>query len=119
VATVVVALTAGLGVAYATRTVTITSHISISGKILTFHGRVTASNAACDAGRKVRLYTTTGTKLGTTTTGTHGGWKIRASGFAGISLHHFYAKVARRAEGTAGTIYVCTAAKSRTIPFHQ
>ena len=38
------------------RTVTIASHISIKSKGLTFSGRVTAKNAACDSGRKVTLY---------------------------------------------------------------
>jgi Hemagglutinin repeat len=109
----------GVTSAFATRTVTITSHISIKSKSLTFSGRVTAKNAACDAGRKVTLYRTSALKLGSATTSSSGHWKITASGSAGISLGHFYAKVAKRSEGTAGTIYVCTAAKSKTIALHQ
>lgn len=108
----------GLTEAYATRTVRLASHISIkstsAGK---FSGKVSSTNAACDRGRKVTLYTTTSLKLGSATTGASGTWKIAPSGFAGISLHHFYAKVAKRTEGTAGTIYVCKAAKSKTVPF--
>jgi len=115
---VVVVLALGLSAAYATRTVRLASHISIkSTKGGTFRGKVTSSNAACDGSRKVTLYTTSSLKLASTTTGASGAWKITPSGFAGISLHHFFAKVAQRSEGTAGTIYVCKAAKSKTVPF--
>jgi hypothetical protein len=58
-------------------------------------------------------------KLGSATMSSSGHWKITSSGSAGISLGHFYAKVTKRSEGTAGTIYVCRAARSKTIPFHQ
>ena len=113
-----VVLALGFSEAYATRTVRLASKISIkstsAGK---FSGKVTSANAACDRGRKVTLYTTSSLNLGSTTTGASGTWKIKPSGFAGISLHHFYAKVAKRTEGTAGTIYVCKAAKSKTVPF--
>jgi hypothetical protein len=112
-------LVAGVTVAFATRTVTIASHISIKSQGLIFSGRVTAKNAACDSGRKVTLYRTSSLKLGSATTSSSGHWKITASGSAGISLGHFYAKVTKRSEGTAGTIYVCKAARSKTIPFHQ
>jgi hypothetical protein len=121
VAASVSALVLAIGVtgAFATRTVTIDSHISIKGNGLTFSGRVTAKNAACDSGRKVTLYRTSSLKLGSATTSSSGHWKITASGSAGISLGHFYAKVSTRSEGTAGTIYVCKAARSKTIAFHQ
>jgi hypothetical protein len=112
-------LVAGVTVAFATRTVTIASHVSIKSKGLTFSGRVTANNAACDSGRKVTLYRTSSLKLGSATTSSSGRWKITASGSAGISLGHFYAKVTKRSEGTAGTIYVCKAARSATIALHQ
>ena len=105
--------------AEATRVVTIASHVSIKSTGLTFSGKVTSPNAGCVAGRKVTLYRTNGNLLGTTTTGPSGRWKITALGSAGISLGHFFAKVKRRSEGTAGTIYVCAAAVSPTIPFHQ
>jgi hypothetical protein len=112
-------LVAGVTIAFATRTVTIASHISIKSTGLTFSGRVTAKNAACDSARKVTLYRTSSLKLGSATTNSSGHWKITASGSAGISLGHFYARVINRSEGTAGTIYVCKAARSKTIPFHQ
>jgi hypothetical protein len=113
----IVALALGIAGAEATRTVRIASHISIKSKSLTFSGNVTSSNAACKRLRKVTLYRASALVLGTTTTGSSGHWKITASGSAGISLGRFYAKVAKRSEGTAGTIYVCGAARSRTIRF--
>lgn len=117
-AATVLVLIACAGSAYATRTVTLASHISIkSHHNTTFTGRVTSSNPGCEAARKVTLYTTSKLKLGTTKTNNHGYWKIKASGFAGISLHHFFAKVAKLSSGAAGTIYVCKAATSRTIAF--
>lgn len=114
-----VVLIVGVAGAFATRTVTITSHISIKSAGLTFTGRVTAKNAACDSGRKVTLYRTPSLKLGSATANSSGHWRVTASGSAGISLGHFYAKVTKRSEGTAGTIYVCTTARSKTIAFHQ
>ncbi len=114
------ALATGLTPADATRTVKISSHITIKDKGLKFSGKVSAKNSACDSGRKVTLYRKSGSlKLGTATTSASGAWKIQPSGFAGISLGHFYAKVSKRTEGTAGTIYVCKGATSKTIPFHQ
>ncbi len=111
--------TLGLTAAEATRVVKIASHISIKSTGLTFSGKVTSPNAACATGRKVTLYRTNGNVLGSTTTGSSGRWKITASGSAGITLGHFFAKVKSRSESTAGTIYVCKAAVSPTIPFRQ
>lgn len=110
-------LIACLGSADASRTVDVASQISIaSHHNTTFSGRVT-SHPGCEDSRRVTLYTTTKLKLGTAKTNTSGYWKIKASGFAGISLHHFYAKVAEFSNGAAGTIYLCKAATSKTIPF--
>lgn len=113
-----VASTLSLTAAEATRVVRIASHISIKSIGLTFRGKVTSPNAACVTGRKVTLYRANGNVLGSTTTGSSGRWKITASGSAGITLGHFFAKVKRRSEGTAGTIYICKAAVSPTIPYH-
>jgi hypothetical protein len=111
-------LGAGAAIASATVTVTIASHISIfRGSGLAFKGRVTSSNPGCEASRKVTLFRANGLKLGTTHTGLHGRWRITPSGFAGISLGHYFARVSRRSEGTAGTIFVCKGATSRTIHF--
>jgi hypothetical protein len=115
---IAVVFVVGVGATYATRTVRLASHISIqSHHDTTFTGRVTSSNSGCDSARRVTLYTTNKLKLGRARTNTHGYWKIKASGFAGISLRHFFAKVARLSSGTAGTIYVCQAASSKTIGF--
>jgi hypothetical protein len=110
-------LAAGLTVAQATRTVRIASHITIKSKGLTFSGNVTSSKAPCKMARKVTLYRTPSLLLGSTTTSSSGHWKITVSGSAGITLGHFYAKVAKRSEGTAGTIYVCKGARSKTIRY--
>jgi hypothetical protein len=111
------ALGAAVTSAQATRTVKIASHLSITGKELTFSGRVSAAKAACRRGRKVTLYRKDSLVLGTATTSASGRWKITVSGSAGITLGHFYAKVSQRSEGTAGTIYVCKAATSKTIAY--
>jgi hypothetical protein len=118
-AALMASLTIGLATAEATRTVRIASQISIRSHGLTFSGKVTSSNPGCVVHRKVTLYRTNGDVLGTAKSGLHGHWKITAQGSAGITLGKFYAKVKRRSEGTAGTIFVCKRAKSKTIPFHQ
>ena len=111
-----------LGTADATSTVHIASHISIKSNGLRFSGKVTSSNSACESGRHVSLYRRLSgghrQRLGVTVTGASGKWHIRVSGFAGVSLSRFYAKVRRRAEGTAGTIFVCDSADSPTISLH-
>ena len=119
VATLTAVSLLSLATADATRIVRIASHISIKSNGLTFSGKVTSVNPGCLPGRKVTLYRTNGNVLGSTHTNLHGHWKITAQGSAGITLGHFFAKVKRRSEGTAGTIFVCKAATSRTIPFHQ
>jgi hypothetical protein len=111
------ALAYGLATAQATRVVTIASRITIRSEGLTFSGDVTSPNAACKGARKVTLYRKQSQMLGSTTTNAAGAWKITASGSAGITLGHFYATVKKRSEGTAGTIYVCKSATSKTIPY--
>jgi hypothetical protein len=114
-----VALAGVLGTAAAVRTVRIATHVTIKSDGLTFSGRVTSSNAACQGQRRVTLYREPSQALASTTTRASGRWKITASGSAGISLGRFYARVAQRSDGTAGTIYVCGTAKSATIAFSQ
>jgi hypothetical protein len=115
------ALTLGAGTpgASATRTVAIASSVSVHANGLTFSGKVGSSNAACRQDRRVTLYRTLSggghQALETVTTGVSGKWKVKVPGSAGISMAHFYAKAKRRSEGTAGTIYVCKSARSRTI----
>jgi hypothetical protein len=120
IAAALIGLAATLTAAEATKTVTIASHITIKGKGLKFSGKVTASNGACKPSRKVTLYrklTKGSSKLGSTTTSSSGSWTINASGSAGITMSHFYATVKKQSQGTAGTIYVCGAAKSTTIAY--
>jgi hypothetical protein len=90
--------------------------ITIKDKGLTFSGKVSALDPSCIVGRKVTLHRTNGNRLGSYVTHPSGKWKITASGSAGISLGHFYATVAQK---KVGTLLVCAAAKSKTIPFHQ
>jgi hypothetical protein len=115
-------LAAWLPAASATRTVKIPSQISIHERELHFHGRVTSTNSACESNRRVTLFRRfengTHQSLGSTTTDQGGHWRLHISGSAGISMARFYAKARRRSEGTAGTIYVCQHAVSRTISFH-
>jgi hypothetical protein len=103
--------------ALATRTVTIASHVTVKSSGLTFSGSVTASNAACKRSRKVTLYRTPSLVLGRVKSSSSGHWKITVPGSAGITLGHFFAKVRARSDGTAGTIYVCKAATSKTISY--
>jgi hypothetical protein len=111
------ALGAGAASAPATRTVRIASHVSIEGKGLTFRGKVTSANSACRRGRKVTLYRAGALALGSVRTNSAGRWKITVPGSAGVTLGRFYAKAQSRSEGTAGTIYVCRPATSKTIAY--
>ena len=105
--------------ALGTRTVKIPSRVTIASKGTVLHGRVKSPNHACVDGRKVKVKRViSGGKdqvMGTATTNGQGRWRLRLSGFAGISLARFYARVRRRAEGTAGTIYVCRPDRSREV----
>jgi hypothetical protein len=108
--------------AAATRTVKIPSQISIHERELRFHGRVTSTRSACETDRRVTLYRRfsdgSHQALASTKTDASGRWRIHITGSAGISMARFYAKAHRRSEGTAGTIYVCKRARSKTISFH-
>jgi hypothetical protein len=105
--------------AWGTRTVKVPSRVSIASSGMIMHGHVRSPNPGCLEGRKVKLKLDTSggndQAIGTDTTNAHGRWRIRVSGFAGVSLAHFYARVRRQAEGTAGTIYVCRPDRSRSI----
>ena len=119
-ALLVLAVLAIAATATATRTVRIASKVSIANHHgLHFVGRVTSSNHACVEQRTVSLFRVIENgpdqALGHDTSDEEGRWSAEVSGFAGISMSHFYAKVKRRSEGTAGTIYVCQADRSRTI----
>jgi hypothetical protein len=101
-----------------TNVVKIGSSVTIKSKGTTFHGRVKSKSGPCRRERTVKLFLVRKGRdqvAGKDTTNRRGKWRIRVSGFAGISMRHFYARVKKRSEGTAGTIYVCRAARSRTI----
>lgn len=107
--------------AAATRTIEIPSGITIKSHELHFTGKVTApaKYEPCKEQRKVTLFKVISggpdQAVGHDTTGADGKWSITPQGSAGITLSHFYAKVKKLSEGTAGTIYVCLGAKSKTI----
>jgi hypothetical protein len=107
--------------ATATRTIKVPSQISIASKSLKFSGKVTVPKTyePCAEQRKVTLFkVVTGgpaQPVGHATTNGKGNWTIIPQGSAGISLARFYAKVKFLSQGTAGTIYVCQAARSKTI----
>lgn len=111
-----VAVTAG-----ATRTIKVPSKVSIESKGLHFKGEVNtaAIYEPCEQQRKVVLFKVVGggpdQAVGHDTTNNHGKWSITPQGSAGITLAHFYARVKKLSQGTAGTIYVCQAAKSKVI----
>jgi hypothetical protein len=107
----------GLGViaTEASGAVKLPTFITIHSKGLTFRGKVKTTDPSCILGRKVVLHRTNGNLLGTYTTGPSGTWKITASGSAGITLGSFYATVKQK---NVGTVLVCKAAKSKTIPYH-
>ena len=121
VASAVVALMAALvAPAGATRTIKAPSQISIKSKDLKFTGKVTAPGyEPCTQQRKVILYKVVkggpDQAVGETRTSLKGTYSIVPQGSAGISLARFYAKVGKVSEGTAGTIYVCQAARSKTV----
>lgn len=109
------------GPAAATRTIKVPSQISIHSNSLHFSGKVSVPHAyePCREDRKVVLFKVVSggpdQAVGRDTTDGHGAWTITPQGSAGISLAHFYAKAKKRSDGTAGTIYVCQAARSKTI----
>jgi hypothetical protein len=104
--------------AQATQVVHIDSTVTIHSNGLHFSGKVKSPKSACRQGRKVRLFIVRqGPDLhaGADTTNAQGNWSINPQGFAGISMSKFYARVKKRSEGTAGTIFVCKPDRSPTI----
>jgi hypothetical protein len=106
---------AAVPAARATRVVRIKSTVTISKKAPAFHGRVLSPNGACERGRKVKLFRVRSGPdklLGSTHTHKGGTWRIPTDLHGSAA---YYAKVARRSEGTAGTIYVCRGDRSGTV----
>jgi hypothetical protein len=80
-----------------------------------FHGHVTSEKHACVAHRVVKVFNARAGAnglYGKTETDRDGDWSLSAT-----PNGDFYAKVARREEGTAGTIYVCRSDWSPTRHF--
>lgn len=119
VALLVLLFAALVAPANGSRVVRIGSRVSIGSVELRFSGRVTSANDGCAERRPVVLFKVVhggpDEAMERTTTDTQGEWSVRVSGFAGVSLASFYAKARRTSDGAAGTIYVCTAARSRSI----
>lgn len=123
IVTALAALAVGVvaGTAAATRTIHVPSKITIESHSLHFSGEVSTAAVyePCEQQRKVVLYKVVSggpdQAVGETSTSLKGKWRITPQGSAGISLASFYAKVRKISEGTAGTIYVCDAGKSKVI----
>ena len=108
------------GSASASRRIVTPSKISIKSSELRFAGHVTTSSyPSCEEDRKVVLYKAVGNgpaePIARTRTDDSGAWSVKVSGFAGISLTPFFARVKPSSQGAAGTIYDCAGARSKTI----
>ena len=100
--------------ALATNVVKIDSRVTISAHAPAFHGQVKSDNHACEVGRNVKLFKRRHGPdqfLGHDETNNRGRWKV---GVSPLSSGAYYAKVTRREEGAAGTIYVCRRDRSKT-----
>jgi carbon monoxide dehydrogenase subunit G len=80
-------------------------------------GKVRSSNANCAAGRKVLIKANGYGTVMTTTTNGNGAWKVDKSKlYTSVEIPaKFYGVVPQVSEGTAGTIYNCLKATSRTV----
>jgi hypothetical protein len=80
-----------------------------------FHGRVKSENDACEENRRVKMFRKRSGPdevLGTDETNSQGRWKVIVDP---LSSGAYYAKVKRREEGAAGTIFVCKSDKSPLV----
>ena len=102
-----------ISAAPATNTVEINSRIIMRPNFPAFHGRVKSHNDACVDNRLVKLFKkkrSGGRKLlGKTHTDLEGKWEIIVDP---LSSGSYRAVVKQRAEGTAGTTFVCLRDKS-------
>jgi hypothetical protein len=116
---VVVCVAAGVAIAaipaLATQTVKIDSKVTISSNAPAFHGQVKSDKFACERQRKVKLFRQRfgpDKLLGKDKSNNHGKWKIVVDP---LKSGAYYAKLVRREEGTAGTIFVCRGDRSKTV----
>ena len=101
--------------ALATNVVKIDSKVTISHRAPAFHGKVKSDNSGCEVGRNVKLFRQRPGPdqfLGHDETNHKGRWKV---GVSPLSSGGYYAKVTRREEGAAGTIFVCRRDRSKTV----
>jgi len=115
---VAVALIAVPAVAFAGagQTVELNSQVKIRNNFPAFHGKVKSQNAACAEQRRVKLFKQRrngGRKLlGFDQTDDDGKWFVEVDP---LRSGAYFAVAKRREEGTAGTIFVCLRARSRTL----
>ncbi len=77
-------------------------------------GKVTSSNANCVEQRSVVIKQRGKGKIGAATTNANGGWHAEPK-YKGALPFKVYAEVKPVTKGTAGTIYKCLGATSKTI----
>jgi hypothetical protein len=94
------------------QTVKISSTVTING--YGNGGKVKASNPNCTEGRRVIVKEKGHGKIGAATTNDKGVWRAEPQ-YKGEIPFKVYAEVKPLTQGTAGTIYRCLAATSRTI----
>lgn len=98
------------------QTVELNSQVKIRNNFPAFHGKVKSQNAACTEQRRVKLFKQRrngGRKLlGFDQTDNDGKWFVEVDP---LKSGAYFAVAKRREEGTAGTIFVCLRAKSRTL----
>jgi hypothetical protein len=82
-----------------------------------YYGKVNASNPNCVEGRKVVLKQQGYGVLGRATSNENGKWEVAPESikYKGPLPYKLYAEVKQDSQGTAGTIYKCLAATSKTI----
>ncbi len=112
-ATAIAALSAAP--AGATRTVSIPSSLQISA--YGYFGKVKSPNSGCVSARKVVLKQKGHGVLGRDTSDDQGRWKVQPEDlhFKGQLPFKIFAEVKPLSQGTAGTIYNCLGATSKTI----
>jgi hypothetical protein len=76
-------------------------------------GKVSSSNANCTESRTVVIKEVGIGKIGSATTSSTGSWKAEPK-YKGDVPFKIYAEVKPVSQGTAGTIYKCLGAKSKT-----
>jgi hypothetical protein len=106
VCAVAVAFGVAAAIAIAIHKVHIESHVTITKTSPVFAGKVKSPNPGCKDHRRVKLHVVEqdNAVVGRDTTNRRGKWKIA---FQGEGVAHYFASVAERQEGAAGTLYIC------------